>query len=295
MKFFATLSLAAITTFQASAAFESDIFTVEDPNGNVTVSLSGDTWCAREVRDGDIPSYQALFGDPVVMANYGNGKVRTPEYVEGTLTNMWLPRFANGHPHGSLSVFNTTDPSVDPQFMGFIVAGGGDGPGVSEVAYAYHTDFWGQGYGTALLKSVVETWAPEVRRVGLGVGLDPQTDQAIIDKFKCFGGEVLYRMDATASPSNPGSWKVLTKVGFTNASTGVASIDEYILDMDGSDALVEDCLQPLFDASQSDTPLLPNTRYLMVDGDGNLQTVSYKNRWECFKYHFELQLGDRVQ
>lgn len=277
----------------ATATLHSNVFAIEEGR-RVTVSLSAETWKAREVQRTDLESYQTLFADERVMSLFGSGTTRSAEYVERRMVDHWLPRFEGGSPHGPLTVHTSSeDPGVDP-FIGFIIAGGGDGPGVSEVGYAYMPGHWGKGYGTSILRSVVTEWAPEVRRIGRGHGLDEREDASVIEGFKCFEGEALSRLDATASPDNPGSWKILTKTGFTAAATNVSSPDAYILDLDASEDEVLGRLKSLFDATQTDSSLEPGKRYRIIDPHGNLQTVSFKIQYDCFKYHFEYLLPGAV-
>jgi len=71
-----------------------------------------------------------------------------------------------------------------------------------------------------VLGAIVKEWGPEVRRVGLGHGLDGMQHAAIIKAFKCFGGKELCRFDATASPSNRGSWRILDNFFYRNNLVG---------------------------------------------------------------------------
>ena len=276
-------------SLDAYAVFDSKIFTYEDVKGakNLHVSLKGSTWYAKEVTKQDIPFHQKLFSDSVVMAGFADGQVREPEATKARLEDMWIPRFEQGHLHGGLTVF---DPETDEP-MGHVVAGGGDGAGVSEIAYSFLKNYWGKKIGTGIVGAIVQEWAPEVRRIGLGKDLDSKEDTPVIDAFSCFGGQVLIRLDATASPSNPGSWKILDKYDFEPAISNLSK-KETVLDLEGIESFeeVEQKTLKLFDISSTDTPLKVGVRYRMIDSDGKLRTFSKHAQYERIKYHFEREV-----
>jgi len=182
-RLFVTLSLGLLFSSASHAGFHSEIFTYEDPHNakNLHVSLAGTHWKARDVQETDIPFYQDLFSNQVVMEKYGDGQGYKPSRTEDFLRNRYIPRFQAGHPHGFLTVFDVA--SQEP--FGYVVAGGSDSPGVSGIAGAGLDSYWGQRIGSEVMKTIVETWAPEVRRIGLGSGLNEQ-DANIINAFKCF-------------------------------------------------------------------------------------------------------------
>jgi RimJ/RimL family protein N-acetyltransferase len=282
-----TLSFGTVFAQASQAMFESDIFTYDDKENakGLHVSLKGNKWQAKEVTEQDISFHQQLFSNPQVMAGFADGQIRTPESTEQRLRNMWIPRFQNGRPHGGLTV---SDPETQENF-GHVVAGGGDEAGVSEIAYSYLPAYWRKGIGSAVLGTIVQQWGPEVRRIGLGTGLDELQDANIIKAFKCFDGQELNRFDATASPSNPGSWKILEKFGFEAAASKVQNLED-TLDLDNKElqspqALEEELLK-LFDSS-GDISYKIATRYRLIDTDGAVRTFSKHATYDRIKYHFE--------
>jgi RimJ/RimL family protein N-acetyltransferase len=289
--FFLALSVGTLLTQPSQAVFKSTLFTYDDPQSakGLHVSLQGSSskgieWRAQEVTEADIPFYQGLFGDQKVMTGFADGKIRSPEFTAQRL-GAWISRFQNGHPHGGLTVFRTEDQET----LGHIVAGAGDAPGVSEIAYSYVPTSWGTGLGSAVLGTIVQQWGPEVRRIGLGIGLDEIQDANIVTAFKCFGGKTLERFDATASPSNPGSWKILDKFGFGAATFKVENL-ETPLDLDNrelqSPQALEENILNLFHGS-GDNPYKIDTRYQLIDTEGKLRTFSKHAKYDRIKYHFE--------
>ena len=81
---------------------------------------------------------------------------------------------------------------------------------------------WNQGYGESVFQSITEVFVPEVWRIGRGLGLSKSDgDAAIVKAFRCFGGQALDELDATASPANVPSWKILLRRGFGPAECGL--------------------------------------------------------------------------
>jgi GNAT superfamily N-acetyltransferase len=208
-------------------------------------------------------------------------------------------RFAKGHPHGFLTIFD----GEEKRFM-HAVAGGGERPGTSEVAYAMMLGYQGKKYGTKVIRAIVQEWAPQVYKIGHGQY--PNANDAIAKAFQCFGEKALDQLDATASPSNPASWKILEKVGFKAAQCELAPEGEIDIDFDGKEfratasttwerqilelqAMEVELLK--FYNSDPSTPrsvtFASGKRYRMIDPEGNERTVSKHKQWNRMKYHFE--------
>jgi hypothetical protein len=85
------------------------------------------------------------------------------------------------------------------------------------------TGAWNQGYGESVFQSITEIFVPEVWRIGRGLGLSKSdgSDAAIVKAFQCFGGQALDELNATASPANVPSWKILLRRGFGPAKCGL--------------------------------------------------------------------------
>lgn len=274
---------------------QSTIFTWEEGsskiNSQIKGSLSENNWYGENVSFKDLQFYQSLFCNDTVMSFYGDGQIRTPENTNNRI-NIWTERFKKGQPHGGMTIFhaNNNEP------IGYIVAGGGDVPGASEVAYAYVPEVWGNGIGSNVIENFVTKWAPEVRRIGLGIELDEIKDKEIINKFQCFSGKTLERLDATASPSNIGSWKILLKNKFTKADSGTSN-NRKIIEVDNEqccisgkinyEAMEKHIIEKYFTQTQE---LKEGIRYLMIDPEGNERTLSKHKGYNRLKYHFEYNL-----
>jgi hypothetical protein len=291
---FKAIALGGLISFMSQAhalqsQFESDIFSYEDPlkAQRLHVSLKGDNWRAEDIKLDHTLFHIELFGNPTVMVGFADGQIRSAESVTTRVKNSVEERFGKGSPHGLLTVVD----QLNKPFM-HIVAGGGDRPGTSEIAYAMMPDYWNKKYGEKVITKMVYEWAPEVYRIGRGIRLDPLSQINIIRAFQCFGGKPLDQLDATASPSNPASWKILVKTGFEAAQSDLES-QEVVIDYDqrefSSLKNMENELLKLFEpATALDyQPLLPGKRYSMIDPEGNLRTISKHTRWERMKYHFE--------
>lgn len=70
------------------------------------------------------------------MAGFGDGQVRSAESVASRVKNSIEERFGNGSPHGLLTVLD----QLKQPFM-YMVAGGGDRTGTSEIAYTMKHEY----------------------------------------------------------------------------------------------------------------------------------------------------------
>lgn len=222
------------------------------------------------------------------MGQFGTGLPREDHATVSRLGG-WMKRFADGNPHGGMTLFD-----VDGNQIGHVVAGGGEGAGVSETAYTLTPENWGRGIMSSVVGIIVNEWAPEVRRIGLSGQLTQNStvNKAIQTAFSCFDDEALKQIDATASPANAGSWKVLEKHGFGAAITNVQTTENaFTIDLDGKelDARgVEDHLLTLY---TNDEPLEAGQRYHMVGTDGVKRTFSKNVRFDRMKYHYEREIS----
>lgn len=277
----------SIPLFASDSNFKSNIFTFDDDKEakGLQVSLKGDTWTAQNIQWKDLEFHQSIFSDPNVMKNFADGQVRTLESVQNRFKDSIERRFAQGHPHGLLTV---KDNETSYPLM-HAVAGGGDRPGTSEIAYAMPEENQGKKLGTKVVTSLVKEWAPEVRRIGLGNDLDLVKDAKIIQSFNCFGNVALNQLDATASPVNIASWKILERTGFRAAQCKT----EYLADFETTNVEtyfdLNAKLMTLFDSNTS--PNLPvGKRFSFTDHEGKLRTFSKHTQYEKLKFHFELAL-----
>jgi len=287
-KMYLIASVLLINAANASQ-FTSEIFSYDDYANakGLHVTLKGDNWRAEDIKPDHLQFHINLFGNSTVMAGFADGQVRSAESVTARVKNSIEERFGKGSPHGLLTVL---DEEKQP-FM-HVVAGSGDRPGTSELAYAMLPEYWGKKYGEKVVTKIVQEWAPAVYKIGRGIGLQPNAHANIIKAFQCFDGKPLEQIDATASPSNVGSWKILIKTGFKAAKCNLEST-EIIIDYDHKEfeslATMEAELLKLFDIAKSNTdqPLIPGKRYRMIDPKGQLRTISKHTKWERMKYHFE--------
>lgn len=169
-------------------AFQSEIFSYDAQDGNpgyLHVAMQGNGWRIEDIKELHSPFHQNLFNNPEVMSGFADGQVRAPEATHKRIIESWIPRFQKGQPHGGLSLFNGED-----QLIGCVVGGGGEREGTSEIAATLDKSVWHTGIAADLAEKTVTVWAPEVRRIGLGIGLTEQ-DVAIKNAFCCFMGKPL--------------------------------------------------------------------------------------------------------
>lgn len=297
-------NLLLILLMGLTSPISADIFTViKTDHGHVlSVHMEGETqngfkWYAEDIKLEDLAYHQKAFGNSTMMQNFGTGQPRAYEYTEERL-KAWRCRFDAGLPHGGLTIFcaETRKP------IGHIVAGGGDAPGVSEVAYTLMEHdwdgtgvprLWGKGIMKDVVHAIVTDWAKEVRRLGTDQALAPKVRNA----FACFGDLPLKRIDATASPANPASWRLLKRNGFEAARLGqglggAAEAENVLVDVDleGLDgAELEAKLLTLF---EGDNSLVPGKRYQVNLPEWGLFTFSFKQSFGRIKFHFELYFDE---
>lgn len=298
--FTATMFFTSHLFASAGGEINSDIFSFDLPEyaKGCHTKLSGTSktelkWTAHDVALADIPYHASAFANPKIMAGFATGQTRSATSTAGRIADNWMPRSLKGSPHGGMTIFNTGT----GERIGHVVAGGGDGPGVSEVAYTLMEaswdgegtpTIWGKGVMSSVIGSIVNEWAPEVQRLS-----GDDMPEAVRKAFTCFGGERLSRLDATASPSNPGSWYILKKHGFVAAETNVRDT-ETVADFDGQDldpTAFEGELMKLYSVdTPEDAVLEKGVRYKVVGTDGSLFTVSHHSTYDRMKLHVELKL-----
>ncbi|NCP61750.1 MAG: GNAT family N-acetyltransferase [Alphaproteobacteria bacterium] len=255
-------------------------------------SKTGYKWELSDVQLVDIDYHVKAFRNETLMFQYGTGLPREPQATADRIVGTWMNRFLNGNPHGGMTIFN----AETRERIGHIVAGGGDRPGISEIAYTLMEDswdgrdvpkIWGKGVMSGVVGSIVNDWAPEVIRLS-----ESNMPVCIQKAFTCFGGKPLEGFDATASPSNPGSWCVLKKHGFKAAITNV-DCGETVADFDGKElepSEFENELMKLYTVDTIlETPLERGIRYHVIGTDGTLHTVSHHKNFNRMKLHLELK------
>jgi len=101
-----------------------------------------------------------------------------------------------------------------------------------------------------------------------------------------FNGKELERFDATISPSNPGSWRIMEKCGFQPAAFEVRQTDP-VLDLDGREFETPLALEVYIVNFFEEKSLEPGVRYRMVEPNGALRTFSKHEKFQRIIYHFE--------
>ena len=281
-----TVATTAAITSHADVNFTYD--NAENATG-LHVKMTGTTkngieWTASDVTANDVPFLAEHFADKTVMSQFGTG---LPREDHATVTRLggWMKRFTDGNPHGGMTLFD-----VNENQIGHVVAGGGEGAGVSETAYTLTPENWCKGIMSSVVGTIVNEWAPEVRRIGLSGQLTQEStvNKAIQKAFCCFDGEALKQIDATASPANAGSWKVLEKQGFGAAITNVQTIEgDFTIDLDGKELDARGVENHLLRLYTNGGPLEAGKRYHMVGTDGSERTFSKNTHFDRMKYHYE--------
>jgi RimJ/RimL family protein N-acetyltransferase len=158
---------------------------------DLNVTIETDHLYIRSVTEKDLSSYISLFGDINVMEKYATGQVKTiaetTERIQG-----WISRWQQGDPFSGLAVFKkNTD-----EFIGHVVLGHGDNAGESEIAYLFMKAHWHNGYGTKVVDTIVNGYAPFVIKKGF-----------------LLEGKVLEKILGTVRYDNKYSRRILKKVG----------------------------------------------------------------------------------
>lgn len=267
-------------------AFESSIFTYDDPEHarGLHMGLSGITateapWTAREGGPNDFEFLQKIWAHPDVMKSVGDGKVKAPKAALDAIKRQKV-RVETGSPLGMMFV---RDATATPFMYAFTRAT--EEEGACEIGYGSLPSHWGQKYTQSVVKNLVETWAPEVARIGRGIGLNPQAHQ-IQKAFTCFHEKPLEQLVATAKPTNIGSQCVLEKAGFKPV---ILEDETNVLDFENKAETVEDLdaqLLSRFQDSKNGGHLKPNTLYQLIGPNGKLQAVSYQTDYESLRFHF---------
>ncbi|MDP1603791.1 MAG: GNAT family N-acetyltransferase [Legionella sp.] len=132
-----------------------------------------------------------LFGDPDVMKKYADGLPYTEEKKKSRF-EMWTKRWKEHDPYSAYMVFE----KESGHSVG-IIGIGHAARGESELFYATFPDCWGKGYGTVMVRAVVQSLVPRLMMRG----------------YKPGHGS-LKKLEADVDMDNPASHRILLKVGF---------------------------------------------------------------------------------
>jgi RimJ/RimL family protein N-acetyltransferase len=143
----------------------------------------------KTLEQNDYDFYQGLFTDPEVMAKFEEGRPKTKEELKERF-EVELSLWKSNNPYSTFSVFE----KETKNFIGQ-VALVEDEPGYAEIYYLFNKCAWGKGYATETSKALID-YAIHVAAKGYLVK-----------------GKQLIKINATARPDNPGSIRILEKIG----------------------------------------------------------------------------------
>ncbi len=285
-----------------------------DQNGAAHIQIrtktkAGFKFHGREITPEDLPYMFSLFTNPIIMKNFGNGQIRSYEVIEKQM-DCWIKRIKSGNISSGIILFDEQNKRI-----GFIVLGNGDGPGYSELAYALMDErsiiserlaaqnlgkkmdvpsaenIWGKGIIGCATKLIMKEWLPL---------LVPNTKnlKTKVPAAQFVFGTPLTRIDSTTSITNLASFKILLKNGFKPALDKVQKI---IIIFDSAKILnlydpnwknemisFENKITAiLLDTSLN---LETGTRYLVMDGNIPVVTISWHPQFNILKTHWEYTL-----
>lgn len=196
LKFF--LFLVCFLIQQSETVYAGIEFDWNDPENKkgLSVTISTDRLILKSVVEEDIPHLVKLFSDPKIMKCFASGKPREEQMTFERVKQVWIPRWQDNDPRSAFTVFLKNDPGT---MIGSVILGTGEGPGRSELAYLFFDNFWGKGFGSEAVSALVNDYALTL--------IEYKYDFA--RGFKDCPPMVLARIDATASPDNIASCKIL--------------------------------------------------------------------------------------
>ena len=166
-------------------------------NQGCYVEIFTDNLFMRSAKLSDTESFVNLYNDPIVMKQLCSGDIRSREKMIESV-NRWVTQWQSNNPYAMLTVFNrhTND------FLGGALLHKTTNPGVAELSGLGHQSYWSKGYGTEAAVAIINQYA-----------------LSLIEHAYSIHGESLKKIEATASPSNIGSIKVLKKLEMTQVAT----------------------------------------------------------------------------
>ncbi|CAG8498407.1 19716_t:CDS:1 [Racocetra fulgida] len=246
-------------------------------------------WVAREIQNVDIQNYEKLLSDKAVVKYFSLERPWTSDGIKARLKN-WENRYKEGHPHGALTIFDEQN-----HFIGYIIAGEGNEEGVSEVAYVLSHEYWNRGIGQSALSKIVDDWGTEVRKIGLGKGIEKlgKQHQMVEKRFQCFKKKALKQFYASVRPINIPSWHILEKVGFTYAKSAVENADDPIdfnikgFDLPSLDhySQLESFIEELYKKQE----IKVDKRYFMINDNDKIYTFNRMSDGKI-RFHYEKEI-----
>jgi len=162
----------------------------------------------RSVTEADKSNYQALYSDPKTMKMFTDNEERLSkmdlgEWQQQQMTtvakriDVWIQRWKDGIPFSAFAIYHKNG-----DFIGHVVAGYGDHPGESEIAYIIRNQDWNKRFGSQTVEAVIQKWMPYLQQNGYEVA----DDDGISKRLSV--------IVATVRSDNDFSKRILVKNGF---------------------------------------------------------------------------------
>lgn len=272
MKFY-ILSFLFFLSYQVKAI----LITWDDPDTGEGLHIThtikhekGDV-LVREPNLNDLDEYVSLFQDSNIARYRRDGIPGSKEIIRQHFQEQ-LNLFKAGKP-GRLILIR------DEKLIGSIELWPNGEPGTGEVLRALHPSVQGQKLGTATLKFLVETWAPQLQELGLS------SNPAISVNFQCFGTNPLNQIYGKVRPNNTPSWRSYRYFNFFPSPPHKEDMIS-CEDWEASQCDLESYLMSKYFGPTAIKRLLPNTLYSMIDPWGENRTLSYNPDYRAPEYHF---------
>lgn len=170
----------------------------EEGAEELRVVIETDRLVLESVCEKEIPEYIDLFSNPEEIAHFATGEPIPADRMEKRLRLSWIKRWQDKDPFSAFAV-RLIEPGKqfhECPFVGHIVSGYGDEPGVSEMAFLLKKQYRHQGYGKEAVAALV------------GYA------KSLADKNTLLEGKLLAKIEATTRIDNLPSNKVLEYGGF---------------------------------------------------------------------------------
>lgn len=153
----------SVAVNDSSSVFDRYGILFEENGQSLHVEIETDHLRLRSVQGTDLSGYQALYADPKTMQKFTDNEERLQKLGEDAWkaqqmesiakrVALWVKRWNEEHDPFCAFVILRKDTG---EMIGHIVAGHGDNPGESEIAYIIHERHWHKGYGTEAVKAIV--------------------------------------------------------------------------------------------------------------------------------------------
>ncbi len=165
------------------------------------------------VSENNRADYVGLYTDPETMKMFTDNEERLSKKTleewkqEQTAAvakriQVLVQRWKEGNPFSAFAIYH----QPTHQFIGHIVAGFGDHPGESEIAFIIHKNYQQKGYGSQAVEAVMQKWLPYLQAQKYEIS--EEVDGKSVSK-------VISHVVATVRQDNEPSIRILVKNGFT--------------------------------------------------------------------------------